>query len=95
MPLAKHRRASMLAALSAWIAQGWPNAATRGLAVTGLPNPARKRRGVVVDLRTVAARGCFMDIALAFALGRAHAACQASSCLDACRTLGLDCTRMA
>ncbi len=36
-----------------------------------------------------------MDIALTFALARAHAACQASLSLDACRTLGLDCTKMA
>ena len=40
--------------------------------------------------RCVTSRGCVMDIALTFARARANAACQASSSLDACRTLGLD-----
>ena len=57
MPLAKHGRSSMLAALSALMAQGEPNAPTRGRSGTGLPNPARKRRGVVMDSLTGAAHG--------------------------------------
>ena len=45
-PLAKHLRSLVLAALSAWIAQGVPNAPTLGLARTGLPiSLAAKWRG--------------------------------------------------